>query len=125
LYFAEATALVQSYESSFSDLEQLTDAALENPFLVLSKNWRSEVTDCLAIWKSNGERVRELEPPSQFQENHQYLVEASQHFDQAADLATQGIENLDSATIREAVTEGMLGYDAITRYNEELQKYLE
>jgi hypothetical protein len=83
------------------------------------------VAACLAIWKANSERVHELESPPQFQENHKYLVEASQHFDRAADLATQGIETLAADKIREAVTEGMLGYDAITRYSEELQKYLE
>jgi hypothetical protein len=124
-YFAEIVALVQSYDSSLSDLEDLADAASENLLLVLSKNWRSEVAACLAIWKANGERARELVPPPQFHENHQYLLEASQHFDRAADLATQGIDNLDADKVREAVTEGMLGYDAITKYDEELKKYLE
>lgn len=124
-YFAEAAALVQSYNSSFSDLEDLTDAASENLLLVLSKSWRSDVTAALAIWKVNGERARELVPPAQFQESHQYLLEASQHFDRAADLATQGIDSLDADVTQQAFTEGMLGYDAITRYDEELKRYLE
>jgi hypothetical protein len=93
--------------------------------LVLSKDWRSQVTGGLAVWKVNGEKARELQPPPQFQENHQVLVEASQYFDRAADLATQGMENLNSSKVQQAVTEGLLGYNALTRYSEELEKHLD
>ena len=52
-------------------------------------------------------------------------MEASQHYDRAADLSTQGMDDMDAGKILEAVTEALLGYDAIIRFSEELEKHLE
>jgi hypothetical protein len=76
----------------------------------------------LATLKANGDRVRELSSPAEGEEAHGHLMEASQHIDRGAELASDAMTTLDTGKIQEAVTEMQLGYEALNAVDEELQK---
>jgi hypothetical protein len=76
----------------------------------------------LGTLKANGDRVRELSSPPEGEEAHGHLMEASQHIDRGAELASDAMTRLDTGKIQEAVTEMQLGYEALNAADEELQK---
>jgi len=120
--YGVAAAIVESYKSSLSDLATLAEAASDNPLLVLTGRWRSGMATCLATLKAGGDKVRELSSPPEGEEAHGHLLEASQHIDRGAELASDAMTRLDTAKIQEAVTEMQLGYEALNAADEELQK---
>jgi hypothetical protein len=118
----DAAVIIESYRSSLSDLATLAEAASKNPLLVLNGRWRSDIAACLATLKANGDKVRELSSPPECEEAHGHLMEASQHIDRGAELASDAMTRLDTAKIQKAVTEMQLGYEALNTAEEELQK---
>jgi hypothetical protein len=121
-YLQDAAVIIESYRSNLSDLATLAEAVSKNRLLVLNGGWRSDVVASLAALKANGDDVRALSSPPEYEEAHGHLVEASQHIDRGAELATEAMTRLDIGKIQGAVTEMELGYEALNRADEELQK---
>lgn len=125
IYILAARPLALSYVDSLKDVTALMGAVSEDLPLMFDEEWRSKVGAALAIWKTTGLKVRALEPPPECQEAHAHFVEGTLHFDRAADLLCEGIDEFNPDKIAASDTELTLGAQALKRSTVELLKLSE
>jgi hypothetical protein len=119
-YVAAILEILPIYSDALARLDELSEGAN-----VLDEEWKEDVAEVIAAMLLTGAQVRELEPPEKFADFHAEFVEAANHYDAAAYLMIEGIDEVDADKITKAGEEMRLGEAAIGRASEELEKLTE
>jgi hypothetical protein len=94
---------------------RLLSETADNPLLMVTDDWKLELTVHMAVVKVQGERFRVLQPPPRLAEFHRQTVDATKHMDSAIDLLGAGIDDLDNNKIAAANKEISLATQSLNR----------
>lgn len=105
IYIAAITEAVTTYENASNVLTSLANRAAVDPYLMIDEDWKLATAMCLASFTIAGEMIQEINPPVQYVQLHEQLVEAVAHYDRFVELYAAGIDDLDANLVDAAVTE--------------------
>ena len=121
-YQSALVTISQAYSDIMTEIAELSNAASENPLVVLNEDWRSSTATALATLLSLGDEVRALAPPDGWQGVHAEMLSAVGHFQTMVDLSTEGLDKYDAALLRLAADELQLGNEALQRAVSEAER---
>lgn len=109
------------YKEALDGIFTQSQAASENPYLIINDEWKITTAVYLAAMQVAGDNVRALDPPARFVPVHADLLEAAEHYDLVAQYYAEGVDDLDSTKLQLATAEMQLGSAAIQRATTKLQ----
>lgn len=114
-YILEVDTIGRDYILALDWISLTITDVLDNAQLFESTEWKARTTYYIALLRVCGRRLRELKPPSRYEEMHQDFVEASHHYDRVADLLVEYTKGRDLKKHEEAWGETQLGVEAMER----------
>lgn len=112
--YADAIVKISSdYMVALDGIATQSEAASENPYLIMSDEWKITTAVYLAAMRVAGDKVRELKPPARFVAVHADLLEAAGYYDQVVRYYGEGVDEMDAAKLDLAAANMGMGSLAI------------
>ena len=109
-YMDAALIIMTPYFKASGQVGDLLREPSDDPALLVSDSWKTELATYMAILKVQGEKFRKLQPPPRFVQFHKDAVDGTNHMDKAIDLTAVAIDKLDSDKLTQANNElGLAG----------------
>jgi hypothetical protein len=102
--------MLNGYGSAIGELYELLTNWEDQPSLVGDSQWRARFMDAIALIRSTGANLRALVPPEAGKSVHAVFVEASTHYDKAANAFELFVVNSDPSQVDGAMEELRTGY---------------
>jgi hypothetical protein len=121
-YLAQIMQISFSYMQALELMSERIIAASDDPLLLFDTDWQNDLSGTSTILKTNGELVRELQPPPRFRGIHRDVRTAALHFDNVAGLIADFVQDYDADKLERATAEMELGTSAIERATQKLEE---
>lgn len=120
-YTTRMQDIARSYVSAMEGISDQSSAASDNPYLILSDDWKLTTALYLAQIRVTNSDVRALEPPARFVAVHADLLEAADYYDLVVKYYSEGVDEMDANKLNLAAANMNLGTLAIGRATDKLQ----
>lgn len=120
-YTVEMRAIGGDYVEALEGISTQSEMAADNPYLILTDEWKIATVVYLVGLQTANERIRELEPPARYVAVHRDMLEAADYFDLAAEYYIEGVDDIDSNKMQLATVNMQLGTAAVGRATEKLE----
>lgn len=120
-YATRMQDIARSYVSAMEGISDQSSAASDNPYLILSDDWKLTTALYLAQIRVTNSDVRALEPPARFVAVHADLLEAADYYDLVVKYYSEGVDEMDANKLNLAAANMNLGTLAIGRATDKLQ----
>ncbi len=121
-YRAEVVDIMDSYYQALVGLAVQSDAAGEEPMLVLNDGWRAETATHLRAINETGGRLNQLKPPEKFRDVHDDLKDAAWHLNLAVMNYADGVEELDAGKFGMARANIVMAQEALQSATDKLMR---
>ena len=101
-YAAAAQHLAEGYVEDLEELGELSLAVGDDPELLLDENWRFQMAARMVSISLRRDSVEALDPPPRFAVAHSRFMEAAALLDEAMDILSEGIDEIDGDKISRA-----------------------
>ncbi len=120
-YRSKMVEISQFYVSALDGLQLQSEAAGNNPTLIINSDWINETKLYLVMMLLGGEEIRKLDPPAQFDAVHADMLKAADYFDLTVKYYEEGIDELSAAKLNLAAQNMQLGTQEIRRATQKLE----
>jgi hypothetical protein len=115
IYLVQIYGVLKDYQGSLERFSLLMGNASVNTDLLVNNTWRGKVVDELKLWKINYLKMQMLSPSVRLAGFHDELLTMSKHYNNAADMAAEGLDNMDADKLQQATVEISLGNAALDK----------
>jgi hypothetical protein len=121
-YGTEMQGYLTDFTVTMTDFGELNTEASQNPSIMLTDDWKVDISVALVTMEGHIEDIRSVDAPAEVQKSHDHLLQAMDSFQYVVDNYPDAIDNVDVdllGTCVDAMTEGGQQLDKAT---EELNK---
>jgi hypothetical protein len=121
-YGTEMQGYLSDFTVTMTDFSELNTEAANNPSIMLTDDWRMDISISLVTMEEHINNIRSVDAPAEVQKSHDYVLQAMDSFQYVVDNYPDAIDNVDVdllGTCVDAMTEGGQHLDKAT---EELNK---
>lgn len=114
-YALAVAKLCEEYVDALEQIRLLLLRAADDPDLLFTEDWLTEIGFHILEIGTLGVATRELEPPALFVDPHADLVEATEHFDQSMRLLIEWLDNHEVAKLEASAREMQMAQECLER----------
>lgn len=124
-YVAEVTEIFLALYDNSEKVGDLFEQANAAPVYLRNNLWNDRMAQSLARIPAEHRLLLRMEPPNRFRDTHNAVVEATTHYDRAAEFYARWLNETDPTLLERASAEMQFGNTALNSAQELMQRFLD